>query len=123
MALDNRKIIVIGASPNPDRYAYKATYLLKEKGFNVYPLGIRKGEINGVQIVNEKALIEKVDTITMYVGRERQLDWEDYIFKIKPRRVIFNPGTENEEFANRLVACGIETENTCTLVLLSRGVF
>ena len=110
--------LVLGATPNPDRYAYKATIMLKDYGYDVILYGIKKGEIAGIQIYNIAPQIE-VDTVTMYVGPQNQPPYYDYILSLKPRRVIFNPGTENPEFENLLKQHNIEPVIACTLVMLT----
>lgn len=115
----NKPTVVIGASPNTDRYSYKATISLQSHKHTVYPIGIKKGNINGLEIINDKPLIENIDTITLYIGPDNQPEWYDYILSLKPKRIIFNPGTENTEFIKLANDNGIETEIACTLVLLS----
>src|SRR3954465_1668137 len=112
---------VIGASPNPDRYAYKATRSLKNHGHKVYPVGIAKGEIDGEKILLDKPMLEDVDTVTLYVGPKNQVHWKDYVLGLHPKRIIFNPGTENPEFEQMAAEKGIECVHGCTLVMLSIG--
>lgn len=113
------KTVVIGASPNPGRYSYMATQRLLEFGEDTYPVGIREGNIGSEAIITDRPKIEDVDTVTLYVGPKNQAAWIDYLLELQPKRVIFNPGTENPELQQRLSAAGIETEIACTLVLLS----
>lgn len=118
--MSNKKpTVVIGASPNPERYSYKATISLLLHGFAAYPVGIRKGRIDSLEIITDKPAIGEVDTVTLYVGPHNQPYWYDYILSLKPKRLIFNPGTENPELENLAAAQGIETMVACTLVLLS----
>lgn len=112
------KTLLIGASLKPERYSYQATLLLVDKGFDVIPLGPREGSIAGVTLETEKKIFENIHTVTLYLGSQRQEEYQDYILSLKPRRVIFNPGTENEIFENLLQSHGIFTERACTLVLL-----
>lgn len=116
-----KKTVVIGASEDPNRYAYKATVALQRKGHEVVPVGIVDGEINGIKIINGKPAIEAVDTVTMYVGPKNQPFWYDYVIGLKPKRVVFNPGAENPEFEKLLQQNKIETLEACTLVMLSIG--
>jgi predicted CoA-binding protein len=116
---NNKHTVVIGASPNPDRYSYKATMSLLLHGHTVYPVGLRKGRIDSLEIITDKPVIENVDTVTLYVGPDNQPYWYDYILSLKPKRLIFNPGTENPELQKMAADKGIETEEACTLVLLS----
>jgi len=115
----NKPTVVIGASPNADRYSYKATLSLQNHLHTVYPFGIKKGVINGLEIINSKPTLLDIDTITLYIGPENQPQWYEYILSLKPKRLIFNPGTENPELIAIAKTNGIETEIACTLVLLS----
>ena len=100
-----------------------ATSVLRDKGFEVFPLGIRNGNIGSSEIITTRPSVENVDTVSMYVGPGRQADWMDYIKELKPKRVVFNPGTENPAIYATLDQLGIASEEACTLVLLNRGVF
>jgi predicted CoA-binding protein len=116
----NKRTLVLGASSNPERYAYKATEMLLEHNHEVFPVGLRSGQISGQKIITNTPPIENIDTVTLYVGPKNQPAYYDYIVNtIKPKRIIFNPGTENEEFVKRAQKSGIQTEEACTLVLLS----
>lgn len=117
------KTLVIGASTKPERYAYKAIERLKAKGHSVIALGLRAGEVHGETIHTEKENWPAIDTVTLYVGPARQEHYIDYVCGLKPRRVLFNPGTENPDFENRLKAEGILAERACTLVLLSTNQY
>lgn len=116
-----KKTLVLGATPNPDRYAYLATVKLRSHGYEVVPVGIKKGMIGDLEIVNGRPLPGDIDTVTLYLGPERQQEYYDYILSLKPKRIIFNPGTENDELAALAEANGIETVEACTLVMLSIG--
>lgn len=121
-----KKTVVIGATDNPERYAYKATVALQGKKHEVVPVGINDGVINGLKILNlktDKETISGVDTVTLYVGPKNQPFWYDYILGLKPQRVIFNPGTENPEFEQMLQKNNIEPVEACTLVMLSVGSY
>jgi len=117
------KTVLIGASTNPERYAYKATLSLLKHGHEVVLLGIKSGKINGIPIMTEKPILENIDTVTLYVGPQNQIGWYDYILNLKPQRLIFNPGTENEELLQLVEKNGIEVVEGCTLVMLSIGNF
>ena len=121
--MSDYKTIVLGATTNPDRYAYLATERLLEKEIEVIPVGIRKGAAAGIPIRNDLPIIENVHTITLYLNPQVQKDYYDYILNLKPQRVIFNPGTENTELYGLLKRALPETkiEVACTLVLLSVG--
>lgn len=114
-----KKTLIIGASPNEDRYAYKAAEKLTEAGHQIILFGIKKGEVLGKTIINKWEDFEDVDTVTMYVGALRQDVYYDKIISLNPKRVLFNPGTENPDFRTKLINAGIEVEEACTLVLLS----
>ncbi len=116
-----KRTVIIGASDKPVRYAYKATIALQNHGHEAIPVGLRPGQINGIEITKEKLLINNVDTVTLYVGPQNQESWKEYVISLKPKRVIFNPGTENPEFEAELQKKGIETIEACTLVMLSIG--
>jgi predicted CoA-binding protein len=115
-----KKTAVVGASPNQSRYAYLAATMLAEYKHDTVLLGIHKGEIDGNKILNirEKPAIENVDTITLYIGPQRQPEWYEYLLSLKPKRIIFNPGTENEEFESLARRQGVEVLEACTLVML-----
>ncbi len=115
-----KQTLVLGASPNPNRYSYKAISQLVEHGHPVYAFGVRKGEVSGVLIQEDWPTID-IDTVTLYLNPQRQQPFEDHILRLKPKRVIFNPGTENPEFQKRLIENGVEVEVACTLVMLSVG--
>lgn len=117
------KVLVIGASTNPSRYSNIAINDLLRYKHDVYALGRRTGEVNGVEIKTEKELIKALDTVTLYLNPKNQEEYKDYILKLKPRRVIFNPGTENPEFAEELRKNDIYPEVACTLVLLRTNQF
>jgi predicted CoA-binding protein len=118
-----KKTVVIGASPNPARYSHLAIESLRGKGYETRAIGLRQGRVMDVDIETDQPEISDVDTVTLYVGPRHQEYWKSYIHSLKPRRVIFNPGTENAEFETELETAGIETERACTLVLLGSGVY
>ncbi len=121
--MNGKKTIVLGASTNPQRYAYKATERLKNKGHHVIPVGIKEGEIFDLPIITDKRLFEDVDTITLYIGPKNQTDWFQYIVSTQPKRVIFNPGTENKDMKKLLSDNDIAYEEGCTLVMLQSGQY
>ncbi len=118
-----KKTLILGASTNPERYAYWAAQALRQAGHEIVNVGIRKGEVAGVIILTEKIQVPDIDTVTLYVGEQNQAEWYDYILGLKPKRIVFNPGTENAELAHLAQEKGIETENACTLVLLATGQY
>jgi predicted CoA-binding protein len=117
------KVLVYGASTNPSRYAYIATELLLQYGHEVSLVGIKKGEVLGLTIQQDQPVLKDIDTVTLYVGPANQEGLLDYLTELAPRRVIFNPGTENAELERALDKLGIQTEEACTLVLLHTGQF
>lgn len=117
------KTLVIGASSNPERYAYMAVNSLLKHQHEVVAIGQRKDVVAGVAIETEKVPFEAVHAVTLYLNPQRQKEYYEYIIGLHPERVIFNPGTENPEFYNLLKANNIETEVACTLVLLATNQF
>ncbi len=115
--------VVLGASNNPSRYSYIAVERLKNYNHKVYPIGIKKGEIAGVKIINDLPIISNVHTVTLYLNPKRQKEYYNYILNLKPKRVIFNPGTENNELKEILEKNNIKTIENCTLVMLSNNLF
>jgi predicted CoA-binding protein len=118
-----KKTVIIGASTDPARYSYKAAAMLNAHDVPFVPVGIKKGELFGQDILNGQPTIDEVDTVTLYVGPQNQEAWADYIVSLKPRRVIFNPGTENQDLKNKVEQSGAEAVEACTLVLLSTGQY
>ena len=119
----SKKTLILGASPNPERYSYRDTERLILQGHPVLPVGVRKGTIQGTEILTQKPLITDVDTVTLYLNPTAQKDWYDYIIGLHPKRIIFNPGTENPELEQLALNNNIQTEQACTLVLLSTGAY
>jgi predicted CoA-binding protein len=115
-----KKTVLVGATPNQARYAYLAATMLAEYEHDTVLLGIQKGDVNGNKIldIREKPSIKDVDTITLYIGPHRQPQWYDYLLSLKPKRIIFNPGTENEELEALATEQGVEVLEACTLVML-----
>jgi predicted CoA-binding protein len=113
-----KKTVVIGASPDPARYSNMAVRLLKQYGHEVVPIGTRRGNIEDLEIVNNLPQISDTETVTLYLNSERQLPMYEFIFGLKPKRIIFNPGTENPDFWQKAAEKGIETVEACTLVML-----
>jgi predicted CoA-binding protein len=115
-----KKTVVIGASTNPARYSYIASGMLSEYGHDIVPVGLKRGEVFGKEILDagKRPVIDKVDTVTLYVGPTNQSGLFEYIMQLKPSRVIFNPGTENPELMRSLETKGIDVVEGCTLVML-----
>ena len=117
------KTLVIGASINPERYAYKAIQLLVKHQIEVVPMGVKPGFVANLLIVSPLIVQINIHTITLYLGTSKQEPYYDFILKINPKRVLFNPGTENPKLAKLLNEKGILWENACTLVLLSTNQY
>lgn len=117
------KTLVLGATTNKDRYAYKAIHNLVGKSHQVVAIGLKKGMALDVQIETEKISFHGVDTITLYLNAINQREYYDYIISLNPRRVIFNPGTENPELYKLLEENNIDYEIACTLVLLATNQY
>lgn len=114
-----KKTLVLGATTNPERTAYTAIYKLKAAGHALELIGIKQGSVAGYPIQHGMPAFEDIDTVTLYLGPARQPAYYDYILSLEPKRIIFNPGTENMELAQLAKTNGIEVEIACTLVLLS----
>jgi predicted CoA-binding protein len=117
--------LVVGATDNPERYAYRAADLLQAKGIPMIPIGIKKGLVFGEEILDLrlKPILAGIHTITLYLGPQNQPEWIDYLIGLEPKRIIFNPGTENPQFFQKAKAVGIEVLEACTLVMLTTGQF
>ncbi len=117
-------MVVLGASAKPERYSNQALHLLLEKGFAVLPVHPALDEIEGILVFKKLPdLGMPVDTITVYLSPERSAPLVEDLLAVKPRRVIFNPGTENPQLQQQLQDAGIEVKEACTLVLLNTGQF
>lgn len=114
-----KKTLVLGASLNPARYSNLAINRLVRHGQPTVAIGLREGNVEGVDIKTEKYPFDDIDTITLYLNAKRQKEYYDYIVSLNPERVIFNPGTENPELYDLLRENSIGFENACTLVMLS----
>jgi uncharacterized protein len=115
--------LVLGASENPERYAYKAIMALLRHGHPVSAVGNRMGSVGEIEIVTNWPKTNAIDTLTLYVGKKHQKEIVGKIICLNPRRVIFNPGTENADLQNTLQQAGIEVEEACTLVLLATNQY
>lgn len=115
----NKKTLVIGATTKPEKAAYKAIKMLVDNGHSVLALGQNAGEVAGIKINTKAIPVTNIDTISLYINSARQRDYYNYIVEAKPKRVLFNPGTENPEFYQLLELNNIKFEAACTLVLLT----
>ncbi len=118
-----KKTLVLGASLNPDRYSNMAINRLITYNQPVEAVGLKKGQVAGVEITTEKDPFEGIHTVTLYLNPKRQEEYYDYILSLKPQRVIFNPGTENPDLYKILRENNIENEVACTLVLLGTNQY
>ena len=119
----NKKTLVFGASLKPNRYSNYAIQKLVANTNDVIAFGLKKGEVEGIEIDNELLPYKNIHTITLYLNPERQKEYYEYIISLKPNRVIFNPGTENPELYKILKDNEIDFEVACTLVLLSTNQY
>src|SRR6187431_1958336 len=115
----NKKTLILGATTKPERAAFKAIEMLVAKGHSVLAVGQNIGEVAGIKINTKAIPVKNIDTISLYLNPTRQRDYYNYIVEAKPKRVLFNPGTENPEFYQLLELNNIKFEAACTLVLLT----
>jgi len=118
-----KKTVVLGASANPERYSYLAVQNLTKQNHPVIAIGRKAGMVNGVAIITDHPAEKDVDTVTLYLNPVAQKEYYDYIFSLHPKRIIFNPGTENDELENLAKAKGIQAIEACTLVMLRTGQY
>ena len=124
MSGERERVVVLGASDNPERYSNKAVRMLREYGHEVVPVHHRLNEVEGIPVVGALSGVEGVvDTVTVYVNPGILAGLADDLVGLKPKRVIFNPGTESAAVEEALRGAGIETEQACTLVLLTTGQY
>lgn len=121
--MKNKKTLVLGATLKPEKYANIAIHKLAEKGHTVLAIGQHAGEVAGVKIHTKTIPLKNIDTVTLYLNPLHQREYYNYIIQTQPKRVIFNPGTENPEFYQLLQSNGIKAEVACTLVLLATGQY
>jgi len=118
-----KRTLVLGASPKSTRISNAAVTQLVQHGFEVIAIGNTPGQIDTVPIICEKPILEDIHTVTLYLNPSTQQGYEAYILSLQPKRIIFNPGSENPDFAKKAEAHGIETLCACTLVMLSLQVY
>lgn len=119
-----KKVVVLGASDNSERFAYKAMKMLDDYGHETLLVNPHLSEIEGRIVIADLDQVPRpVDTLTLYVNPRISMSLKDKIISLKPKRVIFNPGTENPAIEFDLKEAGIETIYACTLVMLSAGKF
>jgi len=120
---EKKKTLVLGASDNPSRYSYLAINRLRMHGHPVVAIGRKNAMVGDVIIDKEKKSFDKIDTITLYLNPAHQQEYYDYILSLKPQRIIFNPGAENDELVSLARKEQIKTMDACTLVLLSTNQY
>jgi predicted CoA-binding protein len=118
-----KKTVVLGASDNPSRYSYLAVERLQKHNHPVVAIGKQAGKVGTIDINTEQLPLTGVDTVTLYLNPKNQQQYYDYIFSLQPKRIIFNPGAENEELAALAESKGIQPIEACTLVMLSTGQY
>lgn len=121
--MNGKKTLVLGASDNPSRYSYLALQRLKKHGHPVVAIGRKHTMVGDVTIETEKIPFEDIDTVTLYLNPKHQQQYYDYILSLHPKRIIFNPGAENDELAGKAKANGIKPLEACTLVMLSTNQY
>jgi uncharacterized protein len=117
------KTLVLGASENPDRYSNQAILKLRKYGHDVLAIGKKAGKVTNVEIQTQPLPTEDIETVTLYLNPLHQKPYYDYIVSLKPKRIIFNPGAENEELERIATKEGIKVLEACTLVMLSTGQY
>lgn len=118
-----KKTLVLGASDNPRRYSYLAVHRLRNFGHPVVAIGKKTGKVADVDIFKGAQPVSGIDTVTLYLNPTHQKEYYDYIVSLSPKRIIFNPGTENDELSVLAEKNGIKTLEACTLVMLSTGQY
>ena len=121
--MEKNKTLVIGASDNPARYSNMAVRRLRQHGHEVVAIGRKKTAVGDVPVENKPQIRNDIDTITLYLNPTHQEEYYDYFMSLEPRRIIFNPGTENDELERLASEKGIQCDEACTLVLLSTGQY
>lgn len=120
---EKKKTLVLGASDNPSRYSFLAINSLRKYGHPVVAIGKKNTRVADVPVEKEKKDFDNIDTVTLYLNPLRQQDYYAYLLTLKPKRIIFNPGAENDELATLAKKNQIEVMEACTLVLLSTGQY
>jgi predicted CoA-binding protein len=118
-----KKTLVLGASDNPSRYSYLAIKRLRAYGHPVVAVGRKQAIVDDVPITKEKNPLADINTVTLYLNPAHQKEYYDYIISVKPKRIIFNPGAENDELADLAKNNNIQVMEACTLVMLGTGQY
>lgn len=118
-----KKSLVVGASTKPESYAYKCIVMLRKQGFETFGIGNKKGTVKDVTISPQKVTLKNIHTVNIYLSPKNLAEYEDYILRLRPQRVLFPPGTENPEYEKCLDKAGIEHERACPLVMLTSKTY
>ena len=121
--MEKNKTLVIGASDNPARYSNMAIRRLRQYGYGVVAIGRKNTIVGDVLVENKPQIRNDIDTITLYINPTHQVEYYEYFLSLEPRRIIFNPGTENDELERLASEKGIQCDEACTLVLLGTGQY
>jgi len=121
--MESKKTLVLGASEKPERYSNRAILNLLSKGHEVFAVGNRESMVKDVMISKQPIAVQNIDTVTVYLNETNQKPYYNYILSLKPKRIIFNPGAENEELENLASENGISVIEACTLVMLNTGQY
>ena len=121
--MNEKKTLVLGASDNPSRYSYLAIQRLRRHRYSVVAIGRKLTQVADVIVEKEKKHFDGIDTVTLYLNQQHQKEYYNYIFSLKPKRIIFNPGAENAELAELATQKGILPLEACTLVMLSTNQY
>ena len=121
--MPSKKTLVLGASDNPSRYSYLAIHRLLAAGHPVEAIGRKEMLVGGIKVRTGQPVLEGIDTVTLYINPQHQQAYHNYILSLNPRRILFNPGTENDDLITLASARGIECTEACTLVLLSTNQY
>lgn len=121
--MNEKKTLVLGASDNPSRYSYLAIKRLRSFGHPVVAIGRKNTRVDDVIIEKEHKQFDNIDTVTLYLNPKNQQEYYNYILSLNPKRIIFNPGAENDELAELAKQKGIKPIEACTLVMLSTSQY
>ncbi|WP_232424908.1 CoA-binding protein [Algoriphagus resistens] len=123
--MSEKVTLIVGATTNPSRYAYFAAGRFADAALPFIPIGIKSGKVFGKEILDlrSKPDLPEIHTITLYIGPANQEEWIDYLISLSPKRIIFNPGTENPLFFQKAKSAGIQVVQACTLVMLSTNQY
>ena len=121
--MQTQKTLVIGASDKPERYSYKAIQMLRIHAIPVVAIGNKAGVVADISYSKDRPMDSDIHTITLYLNETHQQEYYSYMLALQPKRIIFNPGTENDELVTLATKQGIVCQEACTLVLLSTGQY